>query len=197
MKIKILGNVIEINNELSEIESAFENLNETIIKSGLNFAEMIIDGSTFYEDYDQYILDNLNNIQLINVILKSTKEILDENLETTLNYLERLFPELDLLVNNIYVEFNKELWTKFSQFFEGLESIMKTLELLLKNSELYNNADRYNLIKQEVDKEIKNLSEAFEIDDRIYISDTIIYEIKPTLEKLYLEIRSTLEYKIK
>lgn len=192
MKIKILEEIIEIENEQYEIEKVFDNINEIITKSGLNLTEIKIDGIDFYENYNEYIMSNLENIQIIEINLKTTKEIINENLETIISYLERIFPELDLLVDDIYIEFSKELWEKFSQIFDGLEFILKILDILLKNKELYDEVDKYSFIKQEIETEIKHLSEAFEIDDRVYISDIIIYEIKFTLEKLYKEICITL-----
>lgn len=192
MKIKILEEIIEIENEQYEIEKVFDNINEIITKSGLNLTEIKIDGIDFYENYNEYIMNNLENIQRMEINLKTTKEIINENLETIISYLERIFPELDLLVDDIYIEFSKELWGKFSQIFDGLEFILKILDILLKNKELYDEVDKYSFIKQEIETEIKHLSEAFEIDDRVYISDIIIYEIKFTLEKLYKQICITL-----
>ncbi|EET88878.1 hypothetical protein CcarbDRAFT_0701 [Clostridium carboxidivorans P7] len=147
-----------------------------------------VNGIDIENDYNKYITDNLNIIDIIEIVLKTPKEIIDDYLKSTVIYLERMLPKLELLVDDIYLGFSKDLWGKFADFFEGLESITRILEMLCDNKKLYHGIDNCIIIKKKLSEEIKNLSEAFKIEDRVYISDLIIYEIKVTLESLYKEI---------
>lgn len=189
MKIKILDDIFEIKNERDKIDKALAEINQFISSSNLQLEGMKINGVEIRKDYYDYIIDNLDSIEIIEMDVKTLKEVMDDLLKSTESYLERAIPELELLVDGIYKDFNKEVWNKFIELFDGLDSIINILDTISKNNQLYDNVDRYILIKEKLSVVIKNLSRAFEIGDRVWISDIIIHEIKLVLEDLYRQIK--------
>lgn len=192
MKIKILDDIFEIGNEKEKIDTALKEINELLSSSNLQLNGMKINGVEIYKDYYDYIIDNLDSIEIIEVEVKILKETINDLFKSTESYLEIVIPELELLVDGIYKDFNKEVWNKFVELFDGLGSIINVLDTISKNSQLYDNIDRYISIKGKLSVGIKNLSKAFEIGDRVWISDIIIYEIEPVFKELYEEINCSL-----
>lgn len=192
MKIKILDNIFEIENEKSKINEALTEINQFISSLNLQLEGMKINGVEMHKDYYDYIIGNLDSIEIIEVNVKTLKETMDDLLKSTQDYLERAIPELELLVDDIYKDFNKEVWEKFIEFFDGLDSIINILDAISKDNQLYDNVDKYILIKEALSVGIKNLSTALEICDRVWISDIMIYEIKSIFKELYEEINASL-----
>ncbi|WP_081316998.1 hypothetical protein [Clostridium tyrobutyricum] len=192
MKIKILDDIFEIENDKNKVDEAFKEINELISSSNLQLKGIKIDGLDVYEDYYNCIISNLKNIDIIEVNVEILKEAAYDMLKSTKKYLETVIPKLELLVDAIYKDFNKEVWDKFIEFFDGLDSIINVLDAISKNNKCYGDIDKYALIKEKISIEIKNLSKAFEIGDRVWISDTILYEIKPIFKELQEGINCSL-----
>lgn len=183
MKIKILDNIFEIESEKSKIDEVLKEINEFISSSNLQLDGMKIDEVEIHNDYYGYIIGNLSSIQTIEIYVKTLKEVLNDLLKSTKSYLKRVIPQLELLVEGIYKDFNKEVWNKFIELFDGLDSIVNVLDAISKHNQYYGNIDKYSLIKEKISIEIKNLSKAFEIGDRVWISDIILYEIRLIFEE--------------
>ncbi|WP_196008107.1 hypothetical protein [Clostridium tyrobutyricum] len=190
MKIKILDDIFEIENDKNKVDEAFKEINELISSSGLQLNCIKINEVEIYKNYYDYIINNLANIDIIEVKVKISKEEMSDLLKSAQDYLEIAIPELEFLVDDIYKDFNKQVWDKFIEFFDGLDSIINIIDTISKNNQLDDNIDRYILIKEKLSVGIKNLSKALEIGDRVWITDVIIYEIKLALKDLYAEIKN-------
>lgn len=76
-------------------------------------------------------------------------------------------------------------------FLDGLESIVEKVHFLLEN---FRESSAFKILGETetfLSSYIKELGKAIEIDDRVFISDLIMYEIKPILENLYNELKIT------
>lgn len=192
MRVKVLNNIFEITNKKTDIDEIFIKIDRVIANSNLRLKDIKVNGLTIYEEYYNYVINNLNNIDIIEINTESQKEFMFNLFKSTESYLENVIPELELLIENMYKSFNKEMWNKFIELFDGLDSIVNVVDILSDDKQ-YNNSKRYNLIKEKLSVGIKNLSKAMEVDDRVWISDVIIYEIKVLFQELYIEIKRDME----
>lgn len=188
MRVKVLDNIFEIKNKKTDIDEIFIKIDEFISDLNLQLKDIKVNGLTIYKDYYNYVINNLDNIDIMEINTELSKEFMFNLFKSTESYLENVIPELELLIENMYRGFNKEVWNKFIELFDGLDSIVNVVEILSDDKQ-YNDFKRYSLMKEKLSMGIKNLSKAMEVDDRVWISDVIIYEIKVLFQELYIEIK--------
>lgn len=194
MQIKIMDKVYECENQIVAIENIFSQVNELLIQTKLNLSSIVIDDTELFDDYDQYIVDHIEGIRTITINVKTLKELMDDTLITIQEYLLRAVPEIDKIVDEFYHEVTQNTWDKFAQLLEGLQFITDSLATISENQEWYYNASQFNLIKQNILRQIVMLQEAMEIQDRVKLSDVLLYEITPSFQALNKEITVISEY---
>lgn len=194
MQIKIWDEVFECPNEMAAIETVFEQINQLLADSTQRLSCLEVDGVEVFEDYSQYIVSNLSDIQTIVVKVKTLKELMDDTLISIHGYLERAIPEIEKIVDDFYHGVSQDTWNRFAQFMEGLQFIIDALESVSQHQEWYYNAAQFVLVKDNLLKQIIILQEALESQDRVRLSDALLYEIIPSFKALMQEIYLNIEY---
>lgn len=200
MKIHILDKTLEYENHVDILDDTFKQINEMVTSSNLVFSHLIIDGVEIYDDYYDYFLDNIRNIEEVKVVTKTIKELSQEIILSTIDYLERAIPEIEILSNEFYKTPSKESWNKLVDLVEGIKWIMDTFVAIDSNPELKNIVNSYegwNLYAKDMyslQELMMDFEEILENSDYISTADILFYEISPLfkemkekLEKLILE----------
>lgn len=200
MKIHILDKVLEYENHIDILDTMFDEVNNIVSGTSLIFSHLIIDGVIVYDDYYDYLLDNIRNIEEVIIIVKTAKKISEEVLLSTIDYLDRSIPEIEMLSNEFYKTPSKESWQKLMDLIEGIRWIMDTFVSIDSNGELENIVNSYeewNLYAKDVyslQELMMDFEEILRNNDFISTGDILSYEIVPLfkemkkkLEKLFLE----------
>lgn len=200
MKIHILDKVLEYENHIDILDTMFDEVNNIVSGTSLIFSHLIIDGVIVYDDYYDYLLDNIRNIEEVIIIVKTAKKISEEVLLSTIDYLDRSIPEIEMLSNEFYKTPSKESWQKLMDLIEGIRWIMDTFVSIDSNGELKNIVNSYeewNLYAKDVyslQERMMDFEEILRNNDFISTGDILSYEIVPLfkemkkkLEKLFLE----------
>lgn len=200
MKIHILDKVLEYENHIDILDTMFDEVNNIVSGTSLIFSHLIIDGVIVYDDYYDYLLDNIRNIEEVIIIVKTAKKISEEVLLSTIDYLDRAIPEIEMLSNEFYKTPSKESWQKLMDLIEGIRWIMDTFVSIDSNGELKNIVNSYeewNLYAKDVyslQELMMDFEEILRNNDFISTGDILSYEIVPLfkemkkkLEKLFLE----------
>ena len=200
MKIHILDKVLEYENHIDILDTMFDEVNNIVSGTSLIFSHLIIDGVIVYDDYYDYLLDNIRNIEEVIIIVKTAKKISEEVLLSTIDYLDRSIPEIEILSNEFYKTPSKESWQKLMDLIEGIRWIMDTFVSIDSNGELKNIVNSYeewNLYAKDVyslQELMMDFEEILRNNDFISTGDILSYEIVPLfkemkkkLEKLFLE----------
>lgn len=200
MKIHILDKILEYENHIDILDDTFKQINETVTSSNLVFSHLIIDGVEIYDDYYDYFLDNIRNIEEVKVVTKTIKELSQEIILSTIDYLERAIPEIEILSNEFYKAPAKESWDKLADLIEGIKWIMDTFVAIDSNPELKNIVNSYqgwNLYAKDMyslQELMMDFEEILGNNDFVSTADILSYEIAPLfkemkgkLEKLILE----------
>ena len=119
---------------------------------------------------------------------------------STIDYLDRSIPEIEMLSNEFYKTPSKESWQKLMDLIEGIRWIMDTFVSIDSNGELKNIVNSYeewNLYAKDVyslQELMMDFEEILRNNDFISTGDILSYEIVPLfkemkkkLEKLFLE----------
>lgn len=194
MEIKILDKVYTCENQIAAVEAVFAQINELLTASKVNISSITIDDEELYSDYSQYILEHMEGIKTIVVHVKSLQELMDDTLMSIQEYVIRAVPEIDIIVDEFYQEATPNTWDKFGQLLEGLQYITNTLAMISDNKEWYYNASQFEVIRQNLLRQIVMLQAAMELQDRVKLSDALFYEITPSFKALAKEITVIIKY---
>ncbi|WP_371362958.1 hypothetical protein SRRS_39680 [Sporomusa rhizae] len=194
MEIRILDKVYKCENQIVAAESVFSQINELLANANVNISSIEIDDIELYCDYNQYLLEHIEDIKTIVVNVRTLKELMDDTLISIQEYLIRAIPEIDNMVNEFYQEVTQNTWDKFGQLLEGLQYITNTLTTISDNNEWYYNASQFEIVRKNILKQIILLQEAMELQDRVKLSDVLLYEIIPSFKALDKEISLNTEY---
>lgn len=188
MRIKILNDIIEIENTKNNLEEAIVTINEIINKSGMILSSIKINTVEIYNDFYECLIDNLDTIEEVDIFLKSKNALIKDSLNSIEEYLERIFVKTDFLIDKLYTEVDVEFWDVFEQYLEGLQSILKILEGVRRNADNIVNFEVFVTIETSIIKIITNLNTSIENGDRTHMIDIIKYELERELKKLNSEI---------
>lgn len=195
MKIKILDKVLEYENKQEVYNALIEEINSTLKNSNLIFSHLIIDGEEVYGDFNDYFLGNIENIKEITVVAKTVKEMSNDIMLSTIDYLDRAIPEIDKLSNEFYKTPSQESWNKLIDLIDGIRWIIDTFTAIDSNVDLNNivkSYEEWNLYAKDV-YSLKELllefEEILENGDYVSTADILSYEIIP----LFKDMKEKLE----
>ncbi|MCF6463979.1 hypothetical protein [Clostridium sp. Cult1] len=190
MKIHILDKILEYENNKNILDTMFNEINDTVRDTNLIFSHLIIDGLEIYDDFYDYFLDNIRNIEKVIVVTKTIKRMSEEILLSTVDYLERAIPEIEILSNEFYKTPSRESWKKLMDLIEGIKWIMDTFAAIDSNEQLKNIVNSYeewNIYAKdiyELNELIIEFEEILENSDFVSTADILSYEIIPLFNNM-------------
>ncbi len=195
MIIHILDKSLEYENKQEVLDTIFKEIDNIVNSANMIFSHLIIDGQEVYNDFYDYFLDNMKNIQEVKVVTRTAKEAFEEILLSTIDYLNRAIPEIEVLSNEFYKTPSRESWGKLGDLLEGIKWIMDTFMIIdadfgLKN--IVNSYEDWNIYAEDIYKLNELLIEFEEIlenSDFVSTADILSYEIIP----LFNDMKKKLE----
>lgn len=190
MKIYILDEILECENKKSVINNIFNEINKRVSNFNLIFSHLSVDGQEIYDDFYDYFLDNIKDIQKVEVITKTVKEMCHETLLSTLDYINKVIPEIEKLSNEFYKTPSKDTWLKLTDLLEGINWIINSFAFIDSNSELENIFEQYekwNVYAKDVyslKELIVEFDEILENNDLVSTGDILSYEIIPLFNSM-------------
>lgn len=183
MKIYIENQVLEYKNDRNEIDNILNEIDNIVNKSSKILSHMVIDHFEVYESYYDYFLDNIKVIEKVEVVSVTYKELIDNILNSTLDYLERTPEAIDNLANSFYKNPNGEAWDSLNDLLSGIAWIMDTFSSIDQDNRLKDvilSYEAWNLYSVEVFS-LKEVLAEFEQGllnrDNVLIADILSYEI--------------------
>ncbi|MBO8157632.1 MAG: hypothetical protein H0Z32_14475 [Bacillaceae bacterium] len=188
--------LIKINEEkyyISDNEEAGMFLKEQFEKYRNNenkiIDHVIADNETFYEGYENYIMENIEQVNEVTIVIKSIKGHVIELFKSLNQYLENATSELKKITGNEQYDFTKEKWKNIRDLIEALQWIYQLDDYT--NSLIEENIpENYTHISSEIKKSLEFLPEmlqAIEVKDKLLIFDLLFYEVLPFFETLQHE----------
>jgi DNA mismatch repair ATPase MutS len=202
VKIFIENQILEYDNDKNQIDNIFMEIDGITEKSSKTLSHMVIDGNEIVGDYYDYFLNNIKNINKIEVILLTYKELIEEILLSTLNYLKRTPQIIEGLANTFYKNPTKESWNDLNDLLEALSWIMNTFASIDQDHRLKDiilSYENWNLYAKEVLslKEIlANLEEALANNDYVSIADILSYEIESVFKEMEDKLSSLINREV-
>lgn len=184
LKIYIGNQVLEFQNNRENVADILTGIEDAINATSQTIKFMKVDGEEIYSDYDNYLLDNINQINEIEIQLISYDDLVMDTLETGHEYLENAPQLIEELANDFYQNPKDESWNTLADLLGGLDWMIAMRHAILaepKLEEVVRNQDGwtvYSEIVSELSEVIPEFEEAVINKDTVMIADILSYEIK-------------------
>lgn len=185
----------QLNRDNTAYTTILEKVNELIKQENTVFSHLTIDEIDIYENHETYINERINEIMKIEIITRTTNEMIWETMGSVHEYLERAIPALSELVDQSYEGFTKKTWTGIEQLTDGMQWMLQFVEFTRKSEVQPKNWDNVNKSFENCEKQFAVILEATEAQDTVLISDLLTYEIIPAYESLKDSIAVSLQDK--
>ncbi|MEX2459811.1 MAG: hypothetical protein WD469_00690 [Paenibacillaceae bacterium] len=199
MKLILLNQTYQYPNELNSIETCLSHINQLLSESEFVLSHLEVDKVKVYEDHNDYITNRISDIKLIEVIVVTFRQLLDETIVELGKYLSRSIPEMKSLSEEFYNGPSKETWVKLNQLLEGLQWILQAIQpiyMIRDNKQIYVNSMEYSIIAAELTEQFKDLESALSHSDIVLTGDLLKYEIVQLLVKLADTIQNTIDNEV-
>jgi len=196
LKFVVDGNIYFLEKDEEIIEKIADILTDEMEKTNKVIKSFEIDGLELYQDYFEYILDNLNYIENIKVKLITYKELVGETLIGTIDYLQGAAEEIVPLSEAFYAEPTKKSWDDFSDLLEGINWIISVFNLIDNDKSLIETLPSYeiwNLYAKDIltlNELIPQMNDALNSKDNTLLADLMMYEILPLYEDMREQLLS-------
>ena len=187
MKIYLKEESYTFENSINDIQKIIERINHWLSEEDLMFSHLNIDGKEVYEEHEEYLFENINHVEEIEVIVSNIKEFIENILVSLNNYSMRAIPEIENIVNDFYQTPTEESWIKLNQLLEGIDWIYNALKSIDTLKHTISGWNEFIKVYATFEVELPNLMEAIENKDNILIADIIQYEILSQFQMIYSE----------
>ncbi|WP_252502388.1 hypothetical protein [Sporosarcina sp. Marseille-Q4943] len=174
------------------VEEVIERINESLTE-GYYFSHFIADGKEVYDEHEEYLESNLNDIKELQVVIKTEKEFMNDVLLSAEEYLQRAIPEVNTLVNDFNRVPTGETWGKFDMLLGGMEWLNDMLKVVCTSKERPSNWETYHQLKSNMQAELSKLGKAVEKKNSNQISAIIKNGLLPIFEQLEKEFGETID----
>lgn len=190
MDIYINNKVLNFENNAELIEDIFISINEHLQEDSLHFSHLIIDEEEIYDNFDSYIIENIESIKKVEVIALTFAEIVNESIMSAEQYAKNAIPFINKIADEFYQKPNEDTWLHLTDLFEGIQWIIQSLSQINSiesSNDIVSDYEVWNEYVQETTKLnniIPELESAILNKDNILIGDMLLYEIIPVFEAM-------------
>ena len=196
MQLVIGEEITEFDNNEVSIEQIIKALEEKSSSAERILSHLVIDEVEVFDDYVEYMYENLATIKVIQAQFMTLREFMQGILLSTDEYLDRAIPAVEQLAGALYSSVDADAWQQIDQLIEGVQWLQQSFDTMDSLPNLANRLSDYeqwNLYSQalrELVESVASLGEPLKFADHVSVSDIMLYEIKPALEKLHTNLSS-------
>jgi len=171
MEIYIDNQIIAFESELQNIKEILESINNQLEKTGLYISYLILDDVPVYVDFLNYLGDNVDTLQKIEVITQTLNQAIVDSLRLSNEHITKMIPSINELAKEFYHSSSDESWLTLIDLLETLEWTIQTFRQLnakiTKSHSLY----RYGAWKEfanlvsELEKLVPKIEEAINSEE--------------------------------
>ncbi len=192
MRIQVLEHTLTYT-EHNHIDEFIQQIEEIAVKQDLHISHMIINDKEVYDDISDYISKHHDETELVQIILKSKKQLTDDVLNSTHTYLIQALPGIDELANLFYRKDTNKVWTSFGDLVDGMQWIMTLVNSLIDSEVQYVNKSTYLNMLGQLKDTLSSMEEPLQYKDQQLMGDILLHELIPLLNELKGHIQTTMD----
>jgi hypothetical protein len=177
--------------ETPSANEVIERINESVTE-GHYFSHFISDGTEVYDEHEEFLESNLDEINELEVVIKTEKEFMNDVLLSAEEYLQRAIPEASLLANDFQRVPTSETWDRLELLLGGVEWLNDMLKVVCNSKERPSNWEMYQQMTSNMQAELSKLGKAVEKKKSVQISTIIKKGLLPIFERLEKEFGETI-----
>jgi len=198
--------LIQINQEAAiEVAGSSEvlvaRLNETMAKlfaSNEIIQEVVIDGYSFREDFETYLIENIDRVKSVQLLTVNGDLWIADLLAELQSYLPRVLKATDSISDCFYGVPSQDDWQSFSMLMEGMTWVYQSTQTIQNHNQkvtaggslavLSESLNGFNLELRDI---LPQIEESIEREEHTNIGDLIKYELGPAVERLLRAIEAS------
>ena len=202
MKIYIEEKILEFENSPSELENILESIEITIKESSKLLSHLVVDHVEIYENHGSYLKDNINVIEKIEVITQTYKELVEDILVSTAEYLRRITKTTEGLSDKFYKIPTSDDWNKLKDLLTGVSWIISGFSSIDSDKNLnhvvssYEDWNEYAAVVYSLGDIMQEFEEALANSDNIAIADILLYELQPIFIQMEEKLLNLVEVEV-
>lgn len=196
MQLVIGEELTEFDNNEASIEQIIKTIEEKAASAEQIISHLVIDDVEVFDNYVEYMYENLGTIRVIQAQFMTLREFMQGILLSASEYLVRAIPAVEQLAAAVYSSVDSNAWQQIDQLIEGVQWLQQsfaTIDSFPNLADLLGDYEQWNLYSQslsELVEAVASLGEPLKFADHVSVSDIMLYEIKPALEKLHTNLSS-------
>lgn len=189
MKLFVDGKPVQQQFEdLDSLDRYWKQLNQSLHEKNEIIQYIDLNEQRVYEQFEQTIVANFNQIETLKIHTISEIRVLDETLAELQNFTDKMLAAANSIADHFYGDLTREHWQRFSEFSQGLEWMYQALHSIVFLMEkhhvhLNDKAEFQNILKQ-MEGKVRLLEEAIRVEDHAMIGDAVSFEFVPLLGEL-------------
>jgi hypothetical protein len=191
--IKLKEQTWEVPNEPAALDGLNEQLKQTLAESKEYYSHAIVNGKEIYEAYEDYLQNHIAEIEHVEIVIQTYRQLMDGTLLTLKEYLERALPEIGRLADGFYQGADADVWLRFDDFIEALSWMLEALDSIGRESADDDQRSEFVQAGTRMQEKTMSLSDAIKANDTTMLGDLLSYEIVPELEKLQKVVKNTID----
>ena len=202
MKIYIEEKILEFANSSSELENILESIEITIKESSKLLSHLVVDHVEIYENYYTYLKDNINVIEKIEVITQTYKELVEDILVSTAEYLRRSTKTTEGLSDKFYKTPTPDDWNSLKDLLAGVSWIINGFSSIDSGKNLnhvvssYEDWNEYAAAVYSLSEAVGEFEEVLSNGDNITIADILLYELQPVFILMEEKLRNLVDVEV-
>ncbi|MGE4589819.1 MAG: hypothetical protein AB7E34_09635 [Acidaminococcaceae bacterium] len=195
MKLIINNKNMDFKNDISEVKSLLAAVIQALDEDNLELSHLIVDGVAVYQDFEEYLNEQIETITEIEVITLELKPLIEETLNSANDYIGNVQALLKPLAEAYYQSPESYDWKRLAELFEGLGWLLDTMNRIDQIDQLHLYILNYDIWNEYVQTlkglytQIAELEQAMLNKDSVLIGDLILYEILPIFETAEEKLR--------
>lgn len=197
MRIRLQQEVWEIENSPQNVPEILQSIEEALVKGNWQLSHLIIEGETVSNNFADYLSEHINSIREIEVVVLNLREVVQDTIVSTEQYLTRALPLITELAEAFYQKADNSAWSSLTDLIEGLQWLIKTMaqidslphlnNLLKKDHQAWN---EYVQVATQLNNIVPELGAAIENKDSVLLADLLIYELTPIFSGMQEKLQS-------
>ena len=196
MNLIILDQVVTFKNEITSVKIIMETINQILQTHNCLVSHFLVDGQEIIDDYEDYLNDRIASLNIIEVVVLTKKQWLDEMLITATSYLNHNIPAIQVLIDDFYRGPSSETWLELNNLLEAIQWLAQLVHEIENDVTFYQSWDDMLSLSFNFRGLIQGLSEGVINSDPVSIADALNYEILPLFETLTKTIQKTIDAEV-
>lgn len=188
MQITLLNETFEWDMKNKSLDELFNEIDRKVTDTPYTVSHLLIDGVEVFDDFYTYIEERMDDIEQIEVGVRTFAEFINDLLSSMHQYLERATPELEKL-SELFYQRDETSWEQLQLLIEAVQWIHEAIRTIDSKQQKLPEWNQIVVIAVEMQEQFEPLEEAMVAQDTVLLGDLLQYEWLP----IFIKLKTALE----